>query len=73
MPAGVMEAPHLHTLDVSHNAIRTLPYGFYRSDLWHAGRVWLAGNPLLRDRDTRTRFSKTKADDAALDRPRAAR
>ncbi|MEG8201106.1 DUF6543 domain-containing protein [Pseudomonas sp. 5FOS] len=52
MPAGVMEAPHLHTLDVSHNAIRTLPYGFYRSDLWHAGRVWLAGNPLLRDQDT---------------------
>jgi len=52
MPAGVMEALHLHTLDVSHNAIRTLPYGFYRSDLWRAGRVWLAGNPLLHDQDT---------------------
>lgn len=52
MPAGVMEAAHLHTLDVSHNAIRSLPFGFYRSDLWHAGRVWLSGNPLLRDQDT---------------------
>ncbi|AYG44544.1 hypothetical protein DV532_09665 [Pseudomonas sp. Leaf58] len=51
MPAGVTEAPSLHTLDVSHNAIRTLPYGFYRSDLWATRRVWLAGNPLLRDQD----------------------
>lgn len=51
-PAGVLQAPQLHTLDLAYNAIRTLPYGFYRSDLWQAGRVWLAGNPLLRDQDT---------------------
>jgi Leucine-rich repeat (LRR) protein len=46
IPVGVMEAGSLHTLDVGDNAIRSLPFGFYRSALWRSGRVRLADNPL---------------------------
>jgi hypothetical protein len=47
IPDGVMAAASLHTLDVSENAIRSLPFAFYRSALWRSGRVRLSGNPLL--------------------------
>ncbi|MFJ4440826.1 NEL-type E3 ubiquitin ligase domain-containing protein [Pseudomonas sp. NPDC089422] len=46
VPDGLMQAVNLHTLDLGDNSIRTLPFGFYRSDLWFNGRVRLTGNPL---------------------------
>ncbi|MGE8058824.1 NEL-type E3 ubiquitin ligase domain-containing protein [Pseudomonas sp. NPDC089547] len=45
-PYGVMDAPHLHTLDLSGNNISTLPDDFHRSQLWRSGRVDLSGNLL---------------------------
>ncbi|MBO9548562.1 NEL-type E3 ubiquitin ligase domain-containing protein [Pseudomonas sp.] len=51
IPVGVMGAGSLHTLDVGDNAIRTLPFGFYRSALWRSGRVRLSDNPLQGGQD----------------------
>ncbi|MFF7063099.1 NEL-type E3 ubiquitin ligase domain-containing protein [Pseudomonas sp. NPDC008258] len=45
-PYGVMDAPHLHTLDLSGNNISALPDDFHRSQLWRSGRVDLSGNLL---------------------------
>lgn len=52
VPDGVMDASRLHTLDLSENSIRALPYAFYRSNLWLTRRVRLFGNPLLQVQDT---------------------
>ena len=46
LPYGVLEVPDLQTLDLSDNSISALPDGFYRSQLWRAGRVGLSGNLL---------------------------
>lgn len=46
VPTGLMQVNSLHTLDLADNTIRGLPFGFYRSGLWLAGRVRLSGNPL---------------------------
>ncbi|MFJ4456272.1 NEL-type E3 ubiquitin ligase domain-containing protein [Pseudomonas sp. NPDC089392] len=51
VPGGILHSSSLHTLDISENGIRTLPFGFYRSTLWRTGRVRLSGNPLLGARD----------------------
>ncbi|MBV4507456.1 leucine-rich repeat domain-containing protein [Pseudomonas sp. BW13M1] len=46
LPDGVLEAPRLHTLDLSDNGIEMLPEDFYPSHLWREGRVSLFGNLL---------------------------
>lgn len=51
VPGGLLQAARLRTLDLADNAIRTLPFGFYRSILWLDGRVRLSGNPLQGVRD----------------------
>ncbi|MGG6349887.1 NEL-type E3 ubiquitin ligase domain-containing protein [Pseudomonas putida] len=45
-PYGLMDAPELHTLNLSDNRISELPEGFHQSQLWRSGRVELSGNPL---------------------------
>ncbi|WP_343595031.1 NEL-type E3 ubiquitin ligase domain-containing protein [Pseudomonas sp.] len=47
MPAGVMQAARLTTLDLGENRIAVLPFAFYRSRLWLGARVRLSGNPLV--------------------------
>ncbi|HDS1707706.1 NEL-type E3 ubiquitin ligase domain-containing protein [Pseudomonas putida] len=45
-PYGLMDAPELHTLNLSGNRISELPEGFHQSQLWRLGRVELSGNRL---------------------------
>ncbi|HBK51191.1 MAG TPA: hypothetical protein DDZ74_18300, partial [Pseudomonas sp.] len=45
-PYGLMDAPELHTLNLSDNRISELPEGFHQSQLWRSGRVELSGNRL---------------------------
>ncbi|MBC3436677.1 hypothetical protein HU735_14740 [Pseudomonas sp. BW16M2] len=51
LPDGVLQAPRLHTLDLSDNGIETLPEDFYQSHLWREGRVRLFGNLLAASAD----------------------
>lgn len=45
-PYGTLDAPQLHTLDLSGNSISVLPDDLHQSHLWRAGRVELSGNLL---------------------------
>ncbi|MCU7238100.1 NEL-type E3 ubiquitin ligase domain-containing protein [Pseudomonas peradeniyensis] len=57
LPDGVLQAPRLHTLDLSDNGIETLPEDFYQSHLWREGRVSLFGNPLAASADAVTTWN----------------
>lgn len=50
-PYGLMDAPALHTLNLSGNRISELPDGFHLSQLWRSGRVELSGNLLAAAHD----------------------